>query len=169
MTSELSPTLETAIREGFERRDRENMAPTIEYFQSLLAEHPDNPFVLYEVGGSYDTDGQEERAIGYYEQALVGGLLGDTRRRCLLQYGSTLRNLERFAESLEIFEQARAEFPESDSLRVFQALSLHAAAKSDQALAELLLLVADRIDSTEIERYEAAIRGNAEYLRDRTN
>lgn len=168
MTSEPSAALEAAIREGFERRDRENMAPTIEYFQRLLAEHPDNPFVLYEVGGSYDTDGQEERAVGYYEQALAGGLAGDTRRRCLLQYGSTLRNLERFSESLQVFEQARAEFPDSDSLRVFQSLSLHAAGKYDRSLAELLLLVADRIDSSEIKRYEAAIRGNAEYLSERS-
>ncbi|AJT42238.1 tetratricopeptide repeat protein [Psychromicrobium lacuslunae] len=169
MTSEPSAALEAAIREGFERRDRENMAPTIDYFERLLAEHPDNPFVLYEVGGSYDTDGQEERAVSYYERALAGGLSGDTRRRCLLQYGSTLRNLDRFADSLEVFAQARAEFPESDSLRVFQALSLHAAEKYDQALAELLLLSADRIDSDEIRRYEAAIRGNAEYLKERSS
>ncbi|WP_394940389.1 tetratricopeptide repeat protein [Psychromicrobium sp. YIM B11713] len=164
MTADLSPELESALRKGFEERDRNNMGPTIEYFLRLLEEHPGNPAVLYEVGGSYDTDGQEEQAAGYYEQALKSGLSGDTRRRCLLQYGSTLRNLDRHQESLKILLRAREEFPESDSLRVFHALSLHAAEQADSAIAELLLLIADRLDSAEIVRYEAAIRGNAEYL-----
>ena len=163
MTSELTPELAATIKEAFDRRDRANMQPTIDFFEALLAEHPDNPYVLYEVGGSYDTDGQEERAAGYYERALPG-LSGETRRKCLLQYGSTLRNLGRFDASLRVFEAARAEFPESDSLRVFEALSLHAAGRQDKALAALLLVIADRVDSAEIGRYEAAIRGNAEYL-----
>jgi tetratricopeptide (TPR) repeat protein len=162
-SQELTPELARTIDEAFARRDRANMQPTIDFFQRLLTEHPDNPYVLYEVGGSYDTDGQEERAIGYYQRALPG-LTGDTRRKCLLQYGSTLRNLGRFDDSLDLFKQACAEFPESDSLRVFKALTLHAAGQKDKALATLLLVIADRVDTAEIKRYEAAIRGNADYL-----
>ncbi|TCC50562.1 tetratricopeptide repeat protein [Kribbella pittospori] len=139
------------------------MQPTIDFFERLLTEHPGNPYVLYEVGGSYDTDGQEAKAIEYYERALPG-LSGETRRKCLLQYGSTLRNLGRFDDSLDVFKKACAEFPESDSLRVFKALTLHAAGQKDKALASLLLVIADRVDSAEIKRYEAAIRGNADYL-----
>ena len=139
------------------------MQPTIDFFEKLLAEYPDNPYVLYEVGGSYDTDGQEEKAILYYERALPG-LSGDTRRKCLLQYGSTLRNLGRFDDSLDVFKKACAEFPESDSLRVFKALTLHAAGHKDKSLATLLLVIADRVDTPEIKRYEASIRGNAEHL-----
>lgn len=63
-------------------------------------------------------------------------------------------------------QRARAEFPDSDSVRLFLALSLHAATQSDAAMAELLELVADRIRTPEITRYEAAIRGNAAYLRE---
>lgn len=159
----LTPELAATIEAAFSRRDRSNMQPTIDFFERLLTEHPGNPYVLYEVGGSYDTAGQEKKAVEYYEQALPG-LAGDTRRKCLLQYGSTLRNLERFDESIEVFRSAIQEFPESDSLRVFASLSLHAAGRRDAALAELLLLIADRLDTPEIKRYEPAIRGNAEYL-----
>nr|WP_202886324.1 tetratricopeptide repeat protein [Kribbella sandramycini] len=159
----MTPDLVATIEAAFSRRDRANMQPTIDFFEALLREHPDNPYVLYEVGGSYDTDGQEEKAVGYYERALPG-LSGETKRRCLLQYGSTLRNLDRFDESLAVFKQACAEFPESDSLRVFKALTLHAADHKDKALATLLLIIADRLETPEIKRYEAAIRGNAEYL-----
>ncbi|MEI8410833.1 MULTISPECIES: tetratricopeptide repeat protein [unclassified Kribbella] len=163
MTTDLTPELAATIEEAFARRDRSNMQPTIDFFENLLAEHPDNPYVLYEVGGSYDTDGQEEKAIGYYERALPG-LTGEIRRKCLLQYGSTLRNLDRFDESLAVFKAACAEFPESDSLRVFKSLTLHAAGDKDKALATLLLVIADRLRTPEIKRYEAAIRGNADYL-----
>lgn len=163
MTTELTPELAATIEEAFARRDRANMRPTIDFFERLLAEHPDHPHVLYEVGGSYDTDGQEEKAVGFYERALPG-LSGETRRKCLLQYGSTLRNLGRIEDSLRVFEAACAEFPESDSLRVFRSLTLHAAGRADQALAALLLVIADRVDTPEIKRYEAAVRGNAEYL-----
>jgi tetratricopeptide (TPR) repeat protein len=163
VSEELTPELAATIEEAFARRNRANMAPTIAFFEGLLSEHPNNPYVLYEVGGSYDTDGQEERALVYYERALPG-LTGDTKRRCLLQYGSTLRNLGRFDESLEVFTKACQEFPESDSLRVFKALTLNAAGRKDKALASLLLVIADRVDTAEIKRYEAAIRGNADYL-----
>jgi hypothetical protein len=113
VTTELAPELAATIKEAFDRRDRANMLPMIDFFEQLLTEHPDNPHVLYEVGGSY------ERALP--------GLSGETRRKCLLQYGNTLRNLDRLDESLEVFEAACVEFPGLDSLRVFKSLTLHAA------------------------------------------
>jgi thioredoxin-like negative regulator of GroEL len=164
---ETQTELDAAIAEGYARRDRDNMAPTIEYFTALLAKHPDHPHAIYEVGGAYDTAGDEERARGFYERALAAGLQGDARRRCLLQYGSTLRNLGLFDESVDVLREARSDYPDSDSLRVFLALSLHAASRSDAAVAELLSLAADRIHSPDIDRYEPALRGNADYLRAR--
>ena len=162
---ETQAELEAAISEGYARRDRDDMAPTIEYFTALLAQYPDHPQAIYEVGGAYDTAGDEQRARGFYERALAGGLQGDTRRRCLLQYGSTLRNLGLFDESITVLRDARSDYPDSDSVRVFLALSLHAASRSDAAVAELLSLAADRIHSPDIDRYEPALRGNADHLR----
>jgi tetratricopeptide (TPR) repeat protein len=156
--------LDAAIEKGLELKDRANMAPSIEYFTALLAQYPDHPNALYELGGAYDTAGEEQRARGYYESALEAGLAGDARRRCLIQYGSTLRNLGEFDASLTVLERARGDFPDSDSVRLFYALSLHAAGRSDAAVGELLILSADRIRSPEVARYEAALRGNGEYL-----
>jgi len=162
--SENSPELEAAIIAGFDARDRANMSPTIEYFAALLEANPGNAAVLYELAGAYDTAGQEGKAEKYYLEAFDAGLSGDRHRRALLQYGSTLRNLGRFEESLIVFADARQQYPESDSLRVFEMMSLHAAGRPNTALAEALSLIADRVDSAEIKRYEAAVRGNAEYL-----
>lgn len=161
-----APELLDRLAAIFAERDRDRMQPTIDAFLEVLAEHPADPHVLYEVGGSYDTAGEEETAAGYYERALAAGLQGDALRRCLLQYGSTLRHLDRFDESIAVLDRARSLFPESPSLRVWHALSLHAAGRSDVAVAELMELAADEIRVPDLLRYEAGLRGNAEYLRE---
>lgn len=164
MSTPPAPEVEEAIRQGLARRDRDDMAPTIKYFRALLERHPGDPLVLHEVGGAYDAAGDEAQAAGYYEQALAAGLSADVLRRCLLQYGSTLRILERYDESLAVLRRARREFPDSDAVRLFLALSLHAAGRSDRAVADLLELAADRITASDVQRYAAALRGNAEHL-----
>jgi tetratricopeptide (TPR) repeat protein len=156
--------LQRAIDAIYADRDRSSMQPTIDAFEGLLARDPEHPVLLYEVGGAYDTAGQEALAVGYYERALAAGLDGDVLRRCLVQYGSTLRNLDRFDESVAVLERARDRFPESPAVRVLLALSLHAAGRSDAAVAELLRVIADEVRVPDIARYEAALRGNAEYL-----
>lgn len=149
----------------FAARDRGNMAPTIAALLPIYEQHPDDPRVVYELAGAYDTAGDEAAACALYERALETGLSGDIRRRCLLQYGSTLRNLGRLDESLAVFADGRREFPGSVSLGAFEALTLHAVGRVDHALAGLLDLLADAVDSDELDRYKPALRGNAAYLR----
>ena len=67
------------------------MAPTIAYFEDLLAQHPGHPVLTYEVAGAYDAAGQETEARIRYEEALRLGLSAENLRRCLCQYKSTLR------------------------------------------------------------------------------
>lgn len=142
------------------------MQPTIVALLPILEAAPENARVLYEVGGAYDTAGDEQTAREYYERALEAGLSGDLLRRCSVQYGSTLRNLGEFARSGEVFARARRDFPDSPSLAVFEAITLHAAGgRSDEAVASLLEVVADSVASSDLERYKPAIRGNARYIR----
>jgi len=148
----------------FAARDRADMAPTIAALVPIHDEHPNDPRVLYELAGAYDTAGEEATALGFYERAMASGLAGDIRRRCYLQYGSTLRNLGRIDESVAVFARARAEFPESVALGAFEALTFHAAGRPNTALASLLELLADHVDAPELDRYKPALRGNAEYL-----
>jgi hypothetical protein len=57
----------------FAARDRDNMQPTIDALLPLCDAHSENARVLYEVGGAYDTAGQEETAREFYEKALAAG------------------------------------------------------------------------------------------------
>lgn len=166
MTTDLTPELAEAIQRGYDQRDRANMGPTIAYFEALLAEQPDHPVLVYEVAGAYDTAGQEETARGYYERALVLGLAGDFRRRCLCQYGSTLRWLGKPDESLAILDRARKEFPDSDSVRIFRALTLNDAQRPDEAVAELLTVATRHADVTDLGRWAEGLRGLAQWLAD---
>ncbi|MFE4540296.1 tetratricopeptide repeat protein [Streptomyces scopuliridis] len=166
MATDLTPELAEAIQRGYDRRDRANMAPTIAYFQALLAEHPDHPVLVYEVGGAYDTAGQEETARDYYERALALGLDGDVLRRCLCQYASTLRWLGELDESLAVLDRAHREFPDSDSVRVFRALTLNDAQRSDEAVAELLTVVTGHAEVTDLGRWAVGLRGLAQWLAD---
>lgn len=158
------PALRSELDAIFAARDRANMAPTIAAFSRLLELHPHDAHVLYEVGGAYDTNGQEEVAADFYERALAAGLEGKWRRQCFVQYGSTLRNVGRLSESLAVFDRALDEFPGSESLVIFRALTLHALGRKDSAIGSLLTLIGDRLDTDEVKRYQAAIRGNGAYL-----
>ncbi|MFC3301076.1 hypothetical protein ACFOD8_15785 [Arthrobacter agilis] len=66
----------------FAERDRDDMQPTINALLPLYASHPENARVLYEIGGAYDTAGQEDIARRFYEKALTAGLEGNLLRRC---------------------------------------------------------------------------------------
>lgn len=164
--SALPPELEEAVRRGYAQRDRDNMEPTIAYFESLLAEQPNHPVLLYEVAGAYDTAGQEEKARGLYEQAMDLGLAGDALRRCLCQYGSTLRWLGQYDESLAALDRARTQWPESDAVRVFRALTLNDAGRSDEAVAELMTVITAHAEVTDLGRWAEGLRGLAQWLAD---
>lgn len=163
---QLTPELERAIALGYERRDRANMAPTIAYFEELLSRHPDHPVLTYEVAGAYDTAGEEEKACRMYERALELGLEGESLRRCLCQYGSTLRWLGRLEESLGVLDRAGREFPDSESVRIFRALTLNDAGRADEAVGELLGIVAEHGEVTDLGRYAAGLVGLAQWLRE---
>jgi len=161
----MAADLDEELDRIFAARDRDHMQPTIDAVEGVLREHPDSVRAVYEVGGAHDSAGNEQTAVGFYERALTLGLAGDLRRRCLLQYGSTLRNLDRLDDSLAVFDDAIAEYADSTSLLVFRALTLHAAHRVDEGFALLLDLIAGELASPEIDRYAAALRGNAEYIR----
>jgi len=91
----LTPEIEAAIKRGYEQRDRDNMGPTIVYFEALLAGHPGHPVLVYEVAGAYDTGGEEEKARALYEQALNLGLDGDTLPVPVRQHAALARPLRR--------------------------------------------------------------------------
>ena len=162
----LTPELEEAIRRGYAQRDRANMGPTIAYFESLLAGHPGHPVLVYEVAGAYDTAGQEERRVSFtsgrwtsaWRATPCAGACASTAAPCA-GWGSTTR---RWQPST----WAKKQWPESDAVRVFRALTLNDAARSDEAVAELMTVITAHAEVTDLGRWAEGLRGLAQSAAD---
>ncbi|GMA89551.1 hypothetical protein GCM10025869_00800 [Homoserinibacter gongjuensis] len=87
--------------------DRLEGAELVRRIDAIAAEHPDDPLALFERGGARDSTGDEAGAEEFYRRALAAGLPDDERAQCVIQLASTVRNLGRPEESLELL---RAEF-----------------------------------------------------------
>ncbi|GJM42031.1 MAG: hypothetical protein DHS20C20_23130 [Ardenticatenaceae bacterium] len=131
---------ETIARAKKLRRDDE-LEASQELLLDLLSENPDDPLVLYEVGGSFDVMGEEKDAIPYYQKAIKEGLDGDDLQECLVCLGSSHRNVGNFDDSVETLEKAVAQFPENNSGNVFLALAYYSDGREDEAVRLLLDLL----------------------------
>ena len=131
------------------RRDDE-LETSQELLLELLAEHPNHPLVLYEVGGSYDVMGEENEAIPYYQKAVRAGLDGDDLQECLVCLGSSHRNVGNFEEAVETLEKAVAQFPDNNSGKVFLALAYYSDGREDEAVSLLLKLLLETTNDENI-------------------
>ncbi|WP_346845751.1 tetratricopeptide repeat protein [uncultured Rothia sp.] len=152
------------LDEIFAARDRQNMEATIEAFTEIVKENPGHARALYELGGSYDTAGEEEQARIYYEKAREVGLDGPYLKRWYLQYGSTLRNTGELGKSLQIFDEAIEKYPESHAFRAFRAITLFSLERYGQAVGSLLKVIADTGGGEDIDRYRPALHGYGDYI-----
>ena len=111
----------------------------------------------YELGGEHDSSGREAEAVQHYERALALGLPAELVPGCLLQLGSSLRNLGRLDEALARFDDGIAQFPQHVSLRLFRAFALADLGRDREALVEVLDLARTRIDAPEVHRYARSL------------
>ena len=87
---------------------------------------PDSPVGLFERAASLDSTGHSDLAVPLYRQALDGGLSGIRRRRAIIQMASSLRNLGRASESVELLTVERGAGSDEldDAVAAFLALAL---------------------------------------------
>lgn len=158
--------LAEAIRSGYALRDRSDMEPTIRFFEQLLEQYPNHAVVRYELAGAYDSAGREQQAREVYEQALQQGLSGEPLRRCLCQYASTLRWLGDLEASRAVLERARAQFPDSEGVKVFSALTSLEAGQVDAAVGELLEVITAHHEHTDLGRWSDGLANLGRWLKD---
>ena len=160
----MSADLESRIAHGNELSRGGKDDEAIVYFRQLFDEHPDNPRVLYEYGGAFDSAGHENEAIPLYHQALEKGLSGDYVPQLYLQLASSLRNVGQLDEAITMLEQACQHYPERPSLKLFLALALESAGRDHDALTTLFDLAVIHVDTADMKRYARSIRA---YVDDR--
>lgn len=124
---------------------------------TLLAAHPEDPNVNYQIAWTCDFMGKEAEAVPYYEKAIANGLVED-RSGAMLGLGSTYRCLGEYEKSLEVLDKAVNEFPDVRSLKVFRALTLFNLGRHNESMEHLLVQLLDTTVDTSIKAYDRALR-----------
>jgi len=88
-----------------------------------------------------EEEGKVEKSLQYFDAAWELGLPIDGRYRFYFAFGMALRKGGRLEEAEELFRYAIEEFPSDKAFPVHLALTLDAAGKSSEAVAELLVLM----------------------------
>jgi len=130
---------------------------------ALAAERSDHDaLALAERGGARDSAGREEEAVPFYRAALAAGLDDARRGQVVIQYASTVRNLGRPEESLELLSAEFAgqpDHPLADAAAAFAALALASAGRPTEGLVAALHALAPHLP-----RYQRAVNAYADDL-----
>ena len=144
---------EEALLRARELRGADELEESQEVLLALLEEYPEDPQVLFEVGGAFDVMGYESEAIPYYRQAVEAGLEGSELHECLICLGTSHRNVGEFSEAVEVLENAAEQHPESKSGRAFLALAYYSDEQYEDAVRVLIELLLETTDDDDILAY----------------
>ena len=131
--------------------------------KTLVADFPADAHVQFEAACAHDRIGREHDAIRYYDEVYRLGIPADIRRRFLVGYGSTLRNVGRIDDAVAILGEAVRDDPDYPAFAAFLALALLSAGEPRAALAAMLGCALDAARPNVFEGYERAL---AEYHRE---
>jgi tetratricopeptide (TPR) repeat protein len=142
------------VEKAWALREADKLEESQKLLLKLLEEHPDDPFILFEVGGSYDVMGREDKAIPYYRKAIDEGLMGEDLQECLVCLGSSLRVVGKSRQAVEALEEAVEDFPDNNSGRAFLALAYYSDGRHHDAVKLLLELLLETSEDEDILAYE---------------
>ena len=111
----------------------------------------------------YDSNGHSDLAVPLYREALEGGLVGENRRRAVIQMASSLRNLGQPEESVELLsaELDAGSDHLDDAVRGFLALALVDVGREREAVCHALTALAPHLP-----RYQRSLGNYAQALLD---
>ncbi|WP_203453403.1 tetratricopeptide repeat protein [Jiangella aurantiaca] len=158
--------------EDWERRVAAAWAAIDEYdeesFRALIdglaGELPDgHPVAAFERACAFDSTGRPDLAEPLYREALAGELPGERRRRAVIQLASTVRNLGRPQESIDLLtaEPDRASDHLNDAVSCVLALALTDAGREREAVSVAVGALARHLP-----RYQRSMAAYARALAD---
>ncbi|HEU5060057.1 MAG TPA: tetratricopeptide repeat protein [Kofleriaceae bacterium] len=121
------------------------------------AESPSDVDARIAAAYACDRAGREDEAVRHYDAAWALGVPAAARRRFVVGYGSTLRNVGRLEEAVAILGDAVAAEPDYAPYKVFLGLALHSSGQHAAATATLLAAVLDLHGGARLDGFERAI------------
>jgi len=142
----------------------EDAAARVTAAQQLVDEHPGDARLIFELAGVKDAAGEEQAAIGLYEEALAGGLKEPHRHRAQLQLASSLRAVGRAAEAAPIVADVLEARPHNTAAMMFRALVQADLGQERQAVADLIRATLEGTSDVDTQSYRRALRAYADEL-----
>ncbi|MFJ4039002.1 tetratricopeptide repeat protein [Microbacterium sp. NPDC090007] len=131
----------------------------------LAGERPtDDPVALFERAGARDSAGDEDEAEVLYRHALSVGLDDERRTQATIQLASTIRNLGKTDEALEMLRieyEREPRGPLHDAAAAFYALALVSSGQAERAASIALQALAPHLP-----RYTRSVTGYAREIAD---
>jgi cyanophycin synthetase len=129
--------IEELIARG-EAMEHVDDAGAIAFFADLAERYPDDARVIFAYAGAFDSAGQEANAVAPYRNARALGLPDADLRRWYVQFGSTLRNVEAYEESIAVLSEGHTRFPDDVAIACFLALAHYSGGDPARALRTVL-------------------------------
>jgi hypothetical protein len=131
----------------------------VDAIDALAGHAPDPGLAAFHRAGARDSAGLETEAEPLYREALARGLPEAERAQATIQLASTVRNLGRAEESLELLAAIPADHEYAGAAAAFRALALVSLGRPEPAVRELLLALAPTLP-----RYQRSVRAYAHEL-----
>jgi predicted Zn-dependent protease len=125
--------------------------------RDFVLDHPADVRAQIEAAYGNDRAGDERTAIVHYEEAYRLGVPAELRRRFLVGFGSTLRNVGRADDAITILAQAIQDDPSYPPFAGFLALALADAGPPKAALATMLGCALEAARGGAFDGYERAL------------
>lgn len=122
---------------------------------------PHDPVGIFEKAAAFDSTGHPDLAVPLYKDALSRGLSEERRRRAIIQMASSVRNLGRPAESVQLLEEEKRFTSDhlDDAVDAFLALALADVGREREAVSIALNALARHLP-----RYNRSLANYAQQL-----
>lgn len=156
---------EQRVSELWTETDRYDEHEFVARVDALVAElPPESGIGLFERAAAHDSTGHPDQAVRLYAAALAAGLVGERRRRAVIQMASSLRNLGHPEEALNLLtaEGDAASDDLDGAVATFVALALVDLGREREAVVVALTAL-----SKYLPRYNRSVARYAQQLADR--
>lgn len=149
-------------------KDKTSIEEGLSLLKRETEKDSNNPEVWFHYASAYDFLGREEEAIEHYQKVTELGvekLQGELQPQWYLQFGSTLRNVNKLDESRHILQEGIKKFPNYAAMKVFLALTEYSSGNTKEAAKLALQATTYHEEDNSLKLYQRAIKNYVSALK----